>query len=132
MKKNISVVAGMLYKKGKFLIGRRLPDDLGGGYWEFPGGKREEKESSEHCLIRELNEELGIVVESFSFFTSYDYEHPDKIYDLCFYLVTGYKGSIIMNAHDKLEWVSIDDMKNYKLLPGESPLMKKLNEENFK
>ena len=27
---------------------------------------------------------------------------------------------------------SIDDMKNYKLLPGESPLMKKLNEKNFK
>ena len=34
--KHITVVAGLIYNKDKYLIGRRKPDDLGGGYWEFP------------------------------------------------------------------------------------------------
>ena len=45
--KHITVVAGLIYNKDKYLIGRRKPDDLGGGYWEFPGGKLEDGEEVE-------------------------------------------------------------------------------------
>ena len=82
--KHITVVAGLVYKEDKYLIGRRKPDDLGGGYWEFPGGKLEEGEEVENCLRRELFEEIGVIVKRYSFFDSYDFKYPTKIYNLHF------------------------------------------------
>jgi A/G-specific adenine glycosylase len=57
------VSAAVVAKDGRILVTQRLHDDFLGGLWEFPGGKREEGESMEACLARELEEELGIEVE---------------------------------------------------------------------
>jgi 8-oxo-dGTP pyrophosphatase MutT (NUDIX family) len=35
------------------------------GFWDLPGGGAEEGESAEQCVIREVYEETGLVVESF-------------------------------------------------------------------
>jgi len=56
------VAAAVLRRHGRALIGRRPEGKLLGGLWEFPGGKREARESLEDCLRRELKEELGIQV----------------------------------------------------------------------
>jgi len=45
---------------GRVLVARRRQDDMLGGLWEFPGGKREDGESLPEALRRELQEEMGI------------------------------------------------------------------------
>ncbi|MBW4647785.1 MAG: NUDIX domain-containing protein [Kastovskya adunca ATA6-11-RM4] len=35
------------------------------GFWDLPGGGAEEEESAEQCVIREVYEETGLVVEEF-------------------------------------------------------------------
>jgi A/G-specific adenine glycosylase len=45
------------------LVAQRNADDMLGGLWEFPGGKREEGETPPECLAREIREELGIEIE---------------------------------------------------------------------
>lgn len=53
------VVAAVLERNGRYLVGRRPPDGLLGGLWEFPGGKVEAGESLAQALRREVREELG-------------------------------------------------------------------------
>ncbi len=58
------VTAGLIRdERGRLLIAQRPLDGLLGGLWEFPGGKREGRESLPDCLRRELREELAIEVE---------------------------------------------------------------------
>lgn len=67
------VVAGLLLRDGKALLGLRKPGGKRGGLWETPGGKCDEtlvpgdhqmnwrtRECHETALIREWQEELGI------------------------------------------------------------------------
>lgn len=59
----IDVVAGLILDScGRLLVCRRPPEKHLGGFWEFPGGKIEPGEDPVTALIRELQEELGIVV----------------------------------------------------------------------
>ena len=57
------VAAGIIWDGARVLIARRQDGDHQGGRWEFPGGKRHDRETIEECLRREMREEIGIDVE---------------------------------------------------------------------
>lgn len=60
--RTVYVAIAVIEKSGRYLICRRHAHQSFGGYWEFPGGKRENGESWESCLRRELQEELGVCI----------------------------------------------------------------------
>jgi A/G-specific adenine glycosylase len=57
-----TVTAAVLRRNGKTLLAKRPSEGLLGGMWEFPGGKVEQDETLETCLVREIHEELGVHV----------------------------------------------------------------------
>ncbi len=58
-----TIVAGIIWSDGKFLIQKRPDEGLLGGLWEFPGGKVENGEALDNTLVREIREETGLSVE---------------------------------------------------------------------
>jgi 8-oxo-dGTP diphosphatase len=60
------VAAALRRDDGRWLLHRRPLPKQHGGLWEFPGGKVEEHESLASALVRELREELGIVLDTHS------------------------------------------------------------------
>lgn len=59
---SVTVACGLLLHEGRIFIQRRLPGDVWGGLWEFPGGCREEHEKPEETIVREFREENGFHV----------------------------------------------------------------------
>lgn len=58
----LTVVAGALQRgDGRWLMHRRPEGKHHAGLWEFPGGKVEPAEMPLDSLVRELEEELGVV-----------------------------------------------------------------------
>ncbi len=59
------VAAGILLDaEGRYLLGQRPEGKPYAGYWEIPGGKIEKGETVFEALKRELQEELGIEIQS--------------------------------------------------------------------
>ncbi len=62
MKLVLVAACALIDTDGRVLIAQRPAGKPMAGLWEFPGGKVEAGERPEETLIRELKEELGIVV----------------------------------------------------------------------
>ena len=60
--KNVEVVAAIIKQGSRIFATQRGYGDFK-GYWEFPGGKMETGETPQQALIREIKEELDIVIE---------------------------------------------------------------------
>ncbi len=56
------IAVGVVRRDGRVLIARRPEKGLLGGLWEFPGGKVEPGETPAEAMVRELREEMAIVV----------------------------------------------------------------------
>ena len=122
----IPVSSGLIIQNNKVLIGLRSENDNGGGLWEFPGGKIEINESSEEAVVRELNEELDIVVEEPKKIMQYSHRFKNLIFDISFFEVISFKGSIKKVVHDELEWVDLASINNFNFISGDLLIIKRL------
>ena len=120
----IRVTAAILEKDGKILIAKReTGDELFAGLWEFPGGKIEKGETPEECMARELKEELEIEVEVGTLITSNKHVYPDGIFELLAYKVEHISGNFVLNDHDEVKWITIDEISKYDFPPANTPII---------
>lgn len=110
---------------GRVLIGKRPAGKSLAGLWEFPGGKVEAGETPEICLIRELEEELGIKITRACLapfvFASHDYADFHLLMPL--YLCRRWEGFVRPLVHETLAWVRPDKMEAYPMPPADAPLV---------
>ena len=122
--------AAMVDIDNKVLIAQRQEDKFMEGYWEFPGGKLENGELPNQCLIREINEELGVDISDSCFtpitFTTFNYPNFDVIIFL--YICREWKGFIHAKEGQDLKWCRPNDLFNIKMLPADIPLISYLRD----
>jgi 8-oxo-dGTP diphosphatase len=118
----ITVAGGIIEKDGEILIAQRHKDDTHGLKWEFPGGTLKPGECGEDAIVRELKEELGIVVEVVRYFGFY-IEPPIRV---LYYLVRYVTGDIRLVEHEQVQWVTKDKLLDYDLLTGDRIIAQKL------
>ena len=89
------------------------------GFWEFPGGKREEGESGEEAIVREIKEELGVMIEIDGFISTIEHDYPDFHLIMDCYYAHVVEGVIKANEHMALRWISVDEIESLEWLPAD-------------
>ncbi len=110
---------------GRVLIAQRPEGKAMAGLWEFPGGKVEAGERPEQSLIRELGEELGIVVkeECLAPLTFASHRYPDFHLLMPLFVCRRWDGIVVAREAQKLKWVRPRDLRNYPMPPADEPLI---------
>ena len=110
---------------GRVLIAERPAGKSMAGLWEFPGGKVEAGERPEESLIRELNEELGIVVNEACLapLTFASHSYPDFHLLMPLYVCRRWKGVVTPREGQRLAWVRPPRLRDYPMPPADEPLV---------
>jgi 8-oxo-dGTP diphosphatase len=113
---------------GRVLIAQRPAGKSMAGLWEFPGGKVEPGERPEQSLIRELEEELGIVVkeECLAPLTFASHSYPDFHLLMPLYVCRRWQGFVEAREQQALKWVRPNELRNYPMPPADEPLISHL------
>ncbi|WPE17933.1 Nudix family hydrolase [Candidatus Thioglobus autotrophicus] len=116
--KTIKAVVGVLQNSAnEILIAKRQAHQFMSGFWELPGGKIEPNESEQQAIIRELKEELGIIVTDLSIHQTMVYQYTDRIVELSIYTINQYQNTPEGIEGQEIVWTNIKDLSQYKLLP---------------
>ena len=128
----IKVVAAIIERDAKILIGQRRREDSHGLKWEFPGGKVERGESPASGLARELREELGIEATIGQELVRYEHRYPRRTSILLiFYSVTEFSGVPESLAFEKILWESPEKLPGYDFLDGDIDFVRRLAAREF-
>ncbi|MEM9937333.1 MAG: 8-oxo-dGTP diphosphatase MutT [Pseudomonadota bacterium] len=116
--------AALINDKRQVLLAQRPEGKSMAGLWEFPGGKIEAGESPESALVRELHEELEIMVNAKTIkpitFASHAYASFHLLMPL--FSVSEWEGRPEPAEGQQLEWVHAADLHDYPAPEADIPL----------
>ena len=132
MDDKIRVIASVITRNSKYLICQRPLHKRHGGLWEFPGGKVGKNEDPETACIREIKEEVNLMVKIDSYLSrvKHAYTHFKITLDVfcCRYL----KGKVRLNGPVDYRWIKLSEIEqfpfpkaNHKFIPLLKQVMEK-------
>ena len=122
--KRIEVAAAVIRKDGRTLICSRPKQSALADFYEFPGGKCEPGETPEQCVLRELQEELGIRCRAFDRIYRLDHDYPEKSVRVVFIRCAMTSDSPAPEPREgqDIKWVETETLAAEHFLPADLPL----------
>ena len=125
-KPHYHVTAGLIWRHNRILIARRPEGTHLAGFWEFPGGKQEPRETLKECLERELKEELGLTVRTGRHLITVEHEYEDKVITLHVFYCRDMRGRPTNLEGQEYRWVHPDNLSSYAFPPPDEAVIEAL------
>lgn len=120
------VVAALIWEGDRFLACQRPPDKARGLLWEFVGGKVEPGETKEAALVRECQEELGVVVSVGDLFMEVTHSYPDLTVHLTLFHAVIVQGEPQKLEHQDIRWITREEISQYPFCPADDVILARL------
>jgi len=126
----VVVAAAVIIEDGRVLLAQRKSGTHLAGAWEFPGGKVEPDEDPRDALVRELEEELGILCDVGAPVEVTYHRYPGKAVLLLFFEATRRPGSPAPRALDvaDLRWSAADDLHAEDFPPADVAVLARVRD----
>ncbi len=117
---------------GKYLMLHRVKkqNDLNQDKWVGIGGKFEDKESPEECILREVTEETGLTLNTLEYrgiLTFVSDKWPTEYIHL--FYSNSFSGKLFECDEGNLEWVEINEVYSLPLWQGDKIFLKLIEEK---
>ena len=126
--KTIVVSAGIIQRGGKVFATQRKYGEFQ-SKWEFPGGKREEGETGRNTIVRELKEELDVIVNPEKHLGRIEYQYPEFKLEMDLYLCSIVEGTPTLKVHDDGKWLDLASIDSLDWLPADLIAVEMLKKE---
>lgn len=120
----IKVTCAIIENKDLVLVVQRSSSMKHPLKWEFPGGKIENDETEEECVIREIKEELNLDIEILRRLTPSIFDYPNCSIELIPFLARQIGGKIILNEHSQYQYLEKDKLLNLDWSLADIPIVK--------
>ena len=122
----IQVTCGIIYKDGKILAAQRSEKMSLPLKWEFPGGKLVGGETEEECLIREIKEELNIIIAIQQRLHPVIHDYGHFTIQLIPFIATHISGDLHLLEHKQAEWFTPEELENLDWAPADIPILQQI------
>lgn len=124
------VAAAIILDKGKVLIAQRKAGSHMEFRWEFPGGKLEGNETPEQALVREIKEELDMVIEPVEIYKAIRHKYKDKDILLLAYICRLVHGEGKPIECNDFKWIGKEQLKLYEYTLADVDIVEKLKNDH--
>ena len=118
-----NVVAAIIKENNRYLIVQRNKNKHLGLKWEFPGGKVKSNESFKEALIREIKEELNIIISVQKKIAEELYKDHKIDVHLYYFICSKLNDTIELREHEKMAWVEKKDFVKYDFAEGDGNIL---------
>ncbi len=115
------VAAAVIERDGLILVAQRS-SGVHAGKWEFPGGKVEAGETPAVALVREIEEEFGVLVEVGRRLAEVEFSVAGRRYLLLAHLASHRQGDYRPVVHSRIDWVAPARLAALDLTPADVPV----------
>ena len=122
------VAVALIDRAGRVLMQRRRLQAEHGGLWEFPGGKVEPGETLVSALLREVLEELGLVLEPSALEPLSFAESPAQPHVILLYTCRNWTGDPVCLEGEEIGWFVPAALADLAMPPLDVPLAQALRD----
>lgn len=121
--KQIHVVGAAIIDGDKCLIAKRGPNMSLPGKWEFPGGKVERDEDPRAALVREIKEELGLLIEVHECLGQGTAAFGERRIVLDVFAARCLEGELMLAEHAEVTWTGAEGLLDFDWAEADVPVL---------